>query len=140
MLLTMLCIFGVVQQSFFIAYLRTTYTMVPDIADEVELSTGLRQEGTLKSAMMLSGKVTFGLGTFLAGLSIDFTGFEGLTIIEKVTQDMLTRLALAYSLTITSICLLGTYIFSYYRLDASRYEETRATLDEKKRYSGNAIV
>jgi Na+/melibiose symporter-like transporter len=131
-LLSMLCIFNMVQQSFFIAYLTTTYAMVPDIADEVELLTGLRQEGILNSAMMLTGKVTFGLGTFLAGLSIDFAGFEGITVVEEITQDMLTRLAWTYSVIITSICLLGTYVFSHYRLDASRYEAIRASLDKRK--------
>jgi Na+/melibiose symporter-like transporter len=131
-LLTILCIFIVIQQSFYIAYLTIIYAMVPDIADEIELSTGLRQEGTLNSVMMLTGKVTFGLGTFLAGLTIDFAGFEGVTTAEQVTQSMLTRLGWVYSLTITSIGLIGVYAFSHYRLDETRYKEIRTSLDEKK--------
>jgi Na+/melibiose symporter-like transporter len=131
-LLTILCIFIVIHQSFYISYLTIVYAMVPDIADEIELSTGLRQEGTLNSAMMLTGKVTFGLGTFLAGLTIDFAGFEGVTVVEQVTQSMLSRLGWAYSLTITSIGLMGVYVFSHYRLDENRYKEIRSGLDEKK--------
>jgi Na+/melibiose symporter-like transporter len=131
-LLTLLCIFIVIQQSFYIAYLTVIGAMVPDIADEIELTTGFRKEGILNSAMMLTGKVTFGLGTFLAGLTIDFAGFEGVTAVEQVTQSMLTQLGWVYSLTITSISLLGLYIFSHYRLDETRYKEIRTSLDEKE--------
>jgi Na+/melibiose symporter-like transporter len=131
-LLLIMCIFVVIQQSFYIAYLTVIGAMVPDIADEIELTTGFRKEGILNSAMMLTAKVTFGLGTFLAGLSIDFAGFDGVTTVEQVTQSMLTRLGWVYSLTITSISLLGLYVFSHYRLDETRYKEIRTSLDEKK--------
>jgi Na+/melibiose symporter-like transporter len=131
-LLLVRCVFFLIVQSFYIAYMTVIGAMVPDIADEIELTTGFRKEGILNSAMMLTGKVTFGLGTFLAGLTIDFAGFEGVTAVEQVTQSMLTQLGWVYSLTITSISLLGLYIFSHYRLDETRYKEIRTSLDEKE--------
>jgi Na+/melibiose symporter-like transporter len=127
-----MCGFFVLVQSFYIAYLTVVGAMVPDIADEIDLTTGLRKEGILNSAMMFTSKVTFGLGTFLAGLTIDFAGFDGVTTVEQVTQSMLTRLGWFYSLTITSIFLIGLYVLSHYRLDETRYKEIRTSLDEKK--------
>jgi GPH family glycoside/pentoside/hexuronide:cation symporter len=137
-LLTIMCIFVVLQQSFYISYLTVIGAMVPDIADEIELTTEFRKEGILNSAMMLTGKVTFGLGTFLAGLTIDFAGFDGVTTVEQITQSMLTRLGWFYSLTITSLFLIDIYLFSHYRLDETRYKEIPTSIDEKKRYSSNA--
>jgi Na+/melibiose symporter-like transporter len=131
-LLLIMCVFFVIQQSFYIAYLTVIGAMVPDIADEIELTTGLRKEGILNSAMMFIAKVTFGLGTFFAGLTIDFAGFEGVTAVEQVTQSMLTRLGWVYSLTSTSIFLIGLYVLSHYRLDETRYKEIRTSLNEKK--------
>ena len=67
-----MCIFIVIHQSFYIAHLNVVTAMLPDVADELALDTGLRQEGILNSAMMLTQKVTFGLGAFFAGLTIVF--------------------------------------------------------------------
>jgi Na+/melibiose symporter-like transporter len=126
-LLTILCIFFVIHQSFYIAYMTVIGAMVPDIADEIELSTGLRQEGILNSAIMLTGKVTFGLGTFLAGLTIDFADFDGVTAVEQVTQSMLTRLGWAYSLQLNDYISYPTRYVCVFSLSFRRNKIQRNT-------------
>lgn len=73
-LLAVVCFFIVLHQSFFIANINIAGGMVPDIADELALSSGRRQEGIINSGMMLAQKMTFGSGAFFAGLAIDFAG------------------------------------------------------------------
>jgi glycoside/pentoside/hexuronide:cation symporter, GPH family len=127
-LLIFVCGFIVVHQSFFIAHLNIVSAMVPDVVDEIEVVTGRRQEGVLNSAIMLTQKVTFGLGAFLAGLTIEFAGFDGVTNAEDVSVDMLTKLAWMYGPGLTCVIVLGVIVYSRYGVSQARYEEVRAQL------------
>lgn len=128
-LLLVVCFFIVIHQSFYISYMNLSSGMVPDVADELQISSGRRQEGILNSALMLTQKVTFGVGTFLAGLTIDFANFEGVVSIADVTPDMSARLAWVYGPGLSCIGLLGAFIFIHYRLDQKRYVDIRTQLD-----------
>ena len=120
---------AVVHQSFYIAYINVMSSMLPDIADQLEVENGLRQEGTLNSALMLTQKVTFGFGAFFAGLIIDYAGFQGVIGIEAVTADMLGRLAWVYGPGLSLMMALAALVYSKYRIDAQRYREIRQQLD-----------
>jgi glycoside/pentoside/hexuronide:cation symporter, GPH family len=47
-------------------------SMIADIADEHELTSGKRQEGIFFAAASFSTKTTSGLGSFVAGIGLDF--------------------------------------------------------------------
>ncbi|MEH6604699.1 MAG: MFS transporter [Pseudomonadales bacterium] len=128
-LLAFVCCAIVIHQAFYIAYINVVSAMLPDVADEIQLSSGMRQEGILNSAMMLTQKVTFGLGAFFAGLTIDFAGFQGVTAIDDVTGTMLFRLAWVYGPGLACVTLLGAFVYSRYQLSEARYVEIRAQLD-----------
>jgi glycoside/pentoside/hexuronide:cation symporter, GPH family len=127
-LLAFVCLCIAINQSFYIAYLNTVAAMLPDVADEVELHSGMRQEGILNSALMLTQKLTFGVGAFVAGITLEFAGFEGVTELENVTHAMQAKLAWVYGPGITLIVLCGIAIFSRYRLSEARYMEIREQL------------
>jgi Na+/melibiose symporter-like transporter len=131
-LLFVMCVFIVIHQSFYIAHINVVTAMLPDVADEMALETGLRQEGILNSAMMLTQKVTFGLGAFVAGLTIDYAGFDGVSNVDGVTAAMMSRLAWVYGPGIACAVLIGAVVYSRYRLDADRYQEIRDQLDARK--------
>ena len=113
--------------------------MLPDVADELQLETGRRQEGILNSAMMLTQKVSFGLGSFIAGLFIDFAGFEGVEVIGDVTRDMALRLGWLYGPGLMVFTVVGIAIYSRYRLSRRRYAEIRAELDRPDYDAGNTL-
>ncbi len=121
----------VIHQAFYIAYINVSGALLPDVADELEIESGLRQEGMLNSATMLAQKVTFGLGSFFAGLTIDFAGFENVTVIDDVTQEMVTRLAWVYGPGIMLMLLAAAFMYSRYRITEQRYAEIRRQLDSK---------
>ena len=102
--------------------------MLPDVVDESELKTGLRQEGIFNAAFMRTQKVTFGVGVFIAGIVIDFAGLNGITDIVNVTGQMASRLVLVYSIGGASMIFIGYLIYGRYSLSESRHEEIREEL------------
>lgn len=127
-LLIFVCAFVVVQQTLYIANGNIAGGMVPDIADELELSSGMRQEGIIYSGMMLAQKMTFGLGAFFAGLAISFAGLDGITDAALVTDTMLTRLAWVYGPGLMCIGFVVVFIYSHYQLSRSRLDDVRRQL------------
>ena len=121
--------FVILHQAFVISHLNLIGSMLPDVADEVQLKSGMRQEGILNSAMMFTSKVTFGIGAFIAGLTVEFVGFDRVSTIADVTPDMLSRLALYVGPGLSVIVLLSAYIFSHYDIDAKRHGQIRAELE-----------
>jgi len=102
--------------------------MVPDIADEMALKSGLRQEGILNSGMMLAQKMTFGLGAFFAGIAIDFAGMDGVTEASQVTETMMTRLAWVYGPGLMCASFLVAIIYSRYQLSRARVDDIKRQL------------
>ena len=82
----------------------------------------------MNSAMMLTQKVTFGFGSFFAGLAIDFAGFEGVRSVADTTPEMLTRLIWVYGPGISVLTLIGAWIYSRYNLSQQRCEQIQAEL------------
>ena len=105
--------------------------MLPDVADEMELASSMRQEGMLNSALMLTQKVTFGLGAFIGGLAIEFAGITGTIESGEVTTEMLFRLGMAAGPGVAILSLLGAFMYSRYPLTKQRYNEVRKRLDER---------
>ncbi len=127
-LLLLVCMVVVINQTFAIAAINVTSGMLPDVADELELHSGRRQEGILNSGMMLAQKVMFGLGTFFAGLIIEYVGIAGITNIAEVTSEMFQRLGWIYGPGLSLLALTGAWIFSYYRLDRQRLAAVQSEL------------
>ncbi len=121
--------FIVVHQAFYIAHLNVVSAMVPDVVDELEVATGRRQEGVLNSAIMLTQKITFGLGAFLAGMTIELAGFGGVVAETDVTAEMLYRLAWVYGPGLSCFIVLGALIYSRYGVNQARHDEVRAQLE-----------
>jgi len=128
-LLAVVCAFLVVHQAFYIAQINVVAAIIPDVVDEIELDTGMRQEGILNSAIMLTQKVTFGFGAFFAGIAIELSGFKGVTSQADVSVDMLTRLAWMFGPGLSVLIILAAYCYSRYRVDHKRYDEIRGQLD-----------
>ncbi|MEP5764251.1 MAG: MFS transporter [Halieaceae bacterium] len=131
-LLAVVCAVLVINQSFVIAAINVAASMLPDVADELELSNGLRQEGILNSGMMLIQKVMFGLGAFFAGLVIDFTGLGGITDIANVSDSMFNRLGWIYGPGLACISLLAALVYSRYRLGRKRLAEVQSQLAQAR--------
>ncbi|GMG86127.1 MFS transporter [Biformimicrobium ophioploci] len=113
-LLALVCLFVILHQTFFIGAMSLINSMTADVADDLEEETGLRQEGSLNSAMMLILKLTFGIGTLCAGFILDFAGFGESQDPANVTLEMLARMGWAYGPGMSVLVLASAYVFTKY--------------------------
>ena len=94
-------------------------SMVGDIADEVELQSGRRQEGILFAAVGFMQKLNAGLGTFFAGQVLNFINFDRL----NHTAEQAYTLAFVQGPVTTLLMILPIIIFSFYSLSAKKHRQ-----------------
>ena len=76
--------------------------------------------------------MTFGLGTFFAGLAIDFAGFEAVASVADTTPEMLSRLIWVYGPGISLVTVLGAWILSRYALSQRRLADIQSELGARR--------
>jgi Na+/melibiose symporter-like transporter len=94
-------------------------SMVGDIADEVELNSGKRQEGILFATVGFMQKLNTGLGSFFAGQVLNFINFDRL----NHTAEQAYTLAFVQGPITTLLMIVPLIIFSFYSLSAMRHKE-----------------
>jgi len=94
-------------------------SMVGDIADEVELQSGKRQEGILFATVGFMQKLNAGLGTFFAGQVLSFINFDRL----NHTAEQAYTLAVVQGPVTTLLMIIPLIIFYGYSLSAKRHKE-----------------
>ena len=94
-------------------------SMVGDIADEVELQSGRRQEGILFAAVGFMQKLNAGLGTFFAGQVLNFINFDR----SNHTAEQAYTLAFVQGPVTTLLMILPIIIFSFYSLSAKKHQQ-----------------
>jgi len=94
-------------------------SMIGDIADEVELYSGKRQEGILFAAVGFMQKLNAGLGTFFAGQVLNFINFDR----TNHTAEQAYTLAFVQGPVTTLLMIVPLIIFSFYSLSAKRHQE-----------------
>jgi Na+/melibiose symporter-like transporter len=124
---------GVVQA------LVTFGSMVADIVDEHELLTGKRQEGVFFASVSFSGKFTTGIGSVVAGLTLDLIAWPRGTAIQTaadVPVDTLTWLGLIYGPIVSGFAIVSVWCYSRHRLDRQRHVEIVRELEARRARSG----
>jgi Na+/melibiose symporter-like transporter len=118
--------------SFFLVFLITLNvmgimvrdSMVGDIADEVELQSGKRQEGILYATVGFMQKLNAGLGSFFAGLVLTFINFDR----ANPTAEQGYTLAFIQGPGTTLLMVVPFLIFLGYSLSSSRHKEIMSSL------------
>ena len=94
-------------------------SMVGDIADEVELDSGKRQEGILFATVGFMQKLNTGLGSFFAGQVLNFINFDR----SNHTAEQAYTLAFVQGPITTLLMIVPLIIFGFYSLSAKRHKE-----------------
>ena len=102
-------------------------SMVGDIADEVELQSGKRQEGILFATVGFMQKLNAGLGSFFAGQVLSFINFDRL----NHTTEQAYTLAFVQGPITTLLMIVPFIIFYKYSLSADRHKEIIQSLKAK---------
>lgn len=118
-----------------VAYL-IPWSMVPDVIELDELTTGQRREGIFYSFMVLLQKFGLALALFLVGQGLELAGFiekiPGREIPVQPDSALLAiRIAVAPLPTIALVC--GLILAYFYPLTSEVHAEIRLKLQERKK-------
>jgi Na+/melibiose symporter-like transporter len=107
-------------------------SMMADVTDEHELTTGRRQEGIFFGALAFAGKSTSGLGVFLGGIGIDLIDFPDQAMPEDVSADAVFSLGVLYGPGIMLFAVVALVFLSRYRIDRARHAEIVQELERRR--------
>ncbi len=99
-----------------------------DVADEIELSHGLRQEGILYSARTFFAKLDASLGHGIATFAMWLIAFPKRAIPGKVDPDTIWWLGVIDSPLTILPGLIAAFFYARYRIDRQSHQETQASL------------
>ena len=102
-------------------------SMIGDIADEVELDSGKRQEGILFATVGFMQKLNTGLGSFFAGQVLNFINFDR----SNHTAEQAYTLAFVQGPITTLLMIVPLIIFGFYSLSAKRHKEIIESLESR---------
>ena len=102
-------------------------SMVGDIADEVELQSGKRQEGILFATVGFMQKLNAGLGSFFAGQVLNIINFDR----TNHTAEQAYSLAFVQGPVTTILMIVPLIIFYTYSLSAKKHKEIMHALKLK---------
>ncbi len=121
-----------VSQGFMISYVIIIDSMLSDTVDEHELNTGRREEGLFFAARSLATKASFGLGSFFAGVALDFIQFPQGANPDNVPQAAIDKLALLAGPVSIVLFVSTILISSRYPLNALRHRQILKEIETKK--------
>ena len=111
-----------------------TASMLADTADQGELHSGLRQEGVFFAALSFAQKVTFGIGSSLAGWGLFWVDLpRQVTQITAASPDALWRLTILAGPLLGVAALIPVVILFRYRLTRRAHARVVAHLAGRKR-------
>lgn len=96
-------------------------SMMADVAQDLEASSGKSQQGMLFAATSFSGKLASGLGHFIAGVGLDIISFPIQAEPSSVAPELIQRLGYLNMLA-GSITFLGIYAYTYYDITHAKYD------------------
>jgi len=102
-------------------------SMIGDIADEVELQSGKRQEGILFATVGFMQKLNAGLGSFFAGQVLNIINFDR----SNHTAEQAYSLAFVQGPVTTLLMIVPLIIFYKYSLSAKKHKEIMNSLELK---------
>ena len=126
-LVLFLCLPLVVISTLSIAGNMTRDAMIGDIADEVDLQSGKRQEGVLYSAVSFVQKVNTAIGALTGGLTLWVLNITK----ETPTYDQAYSLFFVQGVIGPALLLIPIIFFYFYSLDFKRHQEILLALKKR---------
>jgi Na+/melibiose symporter-like transporter len=102
---TVIVLFGIVQSS-----------MLADIVEHSEISTGRREEGLFFASRSFAQKATSGVGAFIAGIALDLISFPRNVPQGQVDPDVVWDLGFIYGPALMLFYFLALGSISFYRI------------------------
>jgi GPH family glycoside/pentoside/hexuronide:cation symporter len=122
-LLPWLMVFNLIGITLLIASNILYASMVADVAEDSEVTTGRRSEGVFTAATSFVQKATSGVGIFASSLLLGVIGFPRNAAPGAVDADVVRTLGLVYVPLVSVLYVLaGLFLWSY-RIDRATHEQ-----------------
>ncbi|MBW2314412.1 MAG: MFS transporter [Deltaproteobacteria bacterium] len=108
-------------------------SMLGDLTDLDELEQGRRREGVLFGAESFGWKALVGIGSLIAGFTVDLVGLEPGMAPEDVPVELSNLLGLAQGGVMTVLMVVALIFIRQYDLTRARHREVRDTLEARAR-------
>jgi GPH family glycoside/pentoside/hexuronide:cation symporter len=131
-LLPLLFAFGTVTVALMIMSGILTSSMVADIVEDSEVSTGRRSEGVFVAANSFVQKAVSGIGIFASSLLLGAIGFPRDAKPGQVDVEVVRRLGLVYAPTIVMLYLIALAFLATYRISRRTHEDNLRRLAEAR--------
>ena len=105
----------------------TRDSMIGDIADEVELDSGKRQEGILYSAVSFVQKVNTAIGSITGGLVLSYLNYST----DDPTYEQTYSLFFVQGVVGPILLIIPIFIFYFYSLDRKKHSEILIKIKER---------
>jgi Na+/melibiose symporter-like transporter len=128
-LLWMLLVFNIFVVTLVIMSGILTASMVADIVEDSQVSTGRRSEGVFVAANSFVQKATSGVGIFGSSLLLGAIGFPRGAKPGEVDPHVIRLLGLVYTPVIVGLYLTAIAFLSTYRISRATHEENLRLLD-----------
>jgi len=132
LVLPTLFLHGITEGTIIISISILVTSMVADVVESSEMSTGRRSEGLFFAARSFAGKVVSGLGVFIAATIITLVGIPKGANPADVDPQIMSNFALFYVPTIMTIYFISIGILSLYKITREGHGERIATLRERR--------
>jgi GPH family glycoside/pentoside/hexuronide:cation symporter len=145
-LLPTLLAFGSVSSSLGIAAAILIASMISDVVEDSELTTGRRSEGLFFAANSLAQKAVSGTGPLIVGLMLTVVRFPAHAQPGHVPLETLRHLGMLYAPIFVLPYLISIGFLSAYRIDRTTHHDNlrrladAAALDEAAKESGAPTV
>jgi len=109
---TLIVMFGIVQSS-----------MLADIVEHSEMSTGRREEGLFFAARSFAAKATSGVGAFFAGVALDIINFPRDAAPGDVPAEIIWNLGFIFGPSLMIFYMMALGSISFYRITRTGHNE-----------------
>lgn len=108
-------------------------SMIADIVDENELTSGLRQEGIFFSSIAFSGKAVSGIGTMVGGIVLSIIDFPvRVESIASVSEDVIFRMGIFMGPILAVGYIIPIIIYNLYDIDKKKLTRIQEKLKVKR--------
>ena len=105
----------------------TRDSMIGDIADEVELHSGKRQEGVLYSAVSFIQKVNTAIGSITGGLVLSYLNYST----DNPTYEQTYALFFVQGVVGPTLLIIPIFIFYFYTLNRDKHSQIVRKIKER---------
>jgi glycoside/pentoside/hexuronide:cation symporter, GPH family len=131
-LLPTLFVVNTLVVAFFIMSSIIVSSMVADVVEDSELSTGRRSEGVFFAANSLVQKSVSGIGVFMSTLLLSAIGFPRHAQPGQVDPLVVRNLALVYVPILVVLFVIALALLSAYRISRTSHEANLRALSTRK--------